>query len=186
MKYIFQQGQKYISKSRFAQREGMVPSPQIIIMGNIQNAIRNGDIEAVKAILQNDPSSASRPGERGFPPIIFAAYSEDQAICELLIEAGANVNAQDMAGNTALMGVCFKGFNDIAQFLIDKGADVNLKNKTGGTALSFAATFNQNTIAKLLLANGAEVNIKDQNGQTPLELAQKQDNKELVALLQAH
>lgn len=154
-------------------------------MRNIQNAIRNSDLEAVKLILQNDPSSASRPGGRGFPPIILAAYSEDQAICELLIEAGADVNAQDIAGNTALMGVCFKGFNDIVQFLIEKGADVNLKNKVGGTALSFAATFNQNTVVKTLLANGAETNIKDQNNQTPLELAQKQDNKELIALLQS-
>jgi len=84
-----------------------------------------------------------------------ATYSAQYEVTQYLLAAGADVNAQDTAGNTALMGVCFKGHTALAELLIAHGADVNIKNKTGGTALSFAKQFGQVEMAKTLAANGA-------------------------------
>ena len=71
------------------------------------------------------------------------------------------MNAQDAGGNTALMGVAFKGYADIAQLLIEQGADLNLQHGNGGTALMFAAIFGRNELVKLLLAHGADKFILD-------------------------
>ena len=54
-----------------------------------------------------------------------------------LLENGADINAQDASGNTALMGVCFKGGLAMADMLIDKGANLNTQNGTGATAVFF-------------------------------------------------
>jgi ankyrin repeat protein len=48
---------------------------------------------------------------------------------KLAWELGADVNAVDHAGNTALHGAAHIRSDDIVQFLVDKGAKVNVRNK---------------------------------------------------------
>ena len=87
-----------------------------------------------------------------------------------------DINTQDASGNTALMGVCFKGYSAIAKLLIKSGADVNMSNFNGATALIFAATFNKPEIAALLLAHGADKSALDDKGNTALEHAKMQSS----------
>jgi len=101
------------------------------------------------------------------------------------VEAGAELNAVSGTG-TALMGVCFKGYTDIAAYLIDAGADVNASDPqaaNGGTALIFAAMFNRTEVVDLLLEKGADVGAKDGNGLTAADNARNQGLKELAARL---
>ena len=51
------------------------------------------------------------------------------------IELGADVNATNQAGDTALHTAANLGFNSIVQLLADRGADLNVKNKRGLTPL---------------------------------------------------
>jgi len=95
------------------------------------------------------------------------------------------IDEKDSSGNTALMGVCFKGFTDIAQLLIEKGANINESNSMGSTCLIYAVTFKHFEIAKLLLANGADTSIKDGRGNTALDHAKMQGAPELIDLLSA-
>ncbi|HEV3214863.1 MAG TPA: ankyrin repeat domain-containing protein [Vicinamibacterales bacterium] len=55
-----------------------------------------------------------------------------------LLDNGADPNAADPAGNTALFGAVAKGFNTVVQLLVDKGANVNAVNKRGQTLLRLA------------------------------------------------
>lgn len=77
------------------------------------------------------------------------------------------------------MGVCFKGYYDLAKLLVENGANVNVKNSMGGTALIYAATFNKLEIAQLLLENGADKSVKDNRGGTRQSIMQnfKEPNK---------
>ena len=78
---------------------------------------------------------------------------------------------KDTSANTALMGVCFKGYTEVAKKLIDKGADLNVRNSMGSTALIYAVTFDNPEISKLLLQNGADASLKDGRGNTAQDYA---------------
>lgn len=62
----------------------------------------------------------------------------------MLIKAGADVNAKDNSGNTALRIVAQNHKKDIVELLINAGADVNTRTSDGKTALMIAAEENGN------------------------------------------
>lgn len=72
-----------------------------------------------------------------FTPLHLAATGTNSNILKLLINAGANLNAQDYYGNTPLhKAVEAKNF-ELLKILIDAGANVNKINNFGCTALGF-------------------------------------------------
>lgn len=75
----------------------------------ILNAIRQGDLVAVKQMLADQPALVNGKDERGFTPLIMATYTSNTPIVSALLAAGAAIDEKGAAGNTALMGVCFKG-----------------------------------------------------------------------------
>jgi ankyrin repeat protein len=57
----------------------------------------------------------------------------------LLLEAGADLNAQDAGGWTALMKPNAFGYCDVIRLLQSRGADIALLNNAGDYALAWAA-----------------------------------------------
>ena len=96
---------------------------------------------------------------------------------------GAAPVGQGAAGNSALMGVSFKGYAAIARRLIQHGADLNLQNGNGGTALMFATLFGRNELVQILLEAGADPRLADRRGLTALHLAGQQGNEAAWKLL---
>jgi ankyrin repeat protein len=71
------------------------------------------------------------------------AGTEDEAIeaIGLLLELGADINAVDQDGKSAMHGAAFKSWTRLVQFLADHGADINVwkhKNRRGWTPLNIA------------------------------------------------
>ena len=103
---------------------------------------------------------------------------------KLLIDAGADVNAKDNDGLTALMVAANNRNSEVVQELINAGADVNAKSFVGMTALMFAAKKGDSKITKALMNAGADVNAKDMNGSTPLIYAATSNkNPEVIRTL---
>jgi len=73
-----------------------------------------------------------------------------------LIDAGADINAKDEAGSTALMVASEYGRTEIVKLLIATGADVNIKNELGWTALMWASRWGRKETVKLLIDAGAK------------------------------
>ena len=57
-------------------------------------------------------------------PLLWAAYNGQLAIVEYLIEAGANVNAANASGKTALHIAVERGFTNVKNALLAAGANV--------------------------------------------------------------
>lgn len=110
-----------------------------------------------------------------------------------LLKVGANVNATDGRGYSALIDAeACKRHDDptrvqLVELLIANGAAVNHRSGDGSTALMFAARNGDTLAVNALLRNGAEVNIADKEGETALmKAAASSCNEETVrALLSA-
>jgi ankyrin repeat protein len=57
---------------------------------------------------------------------------------ELCLEKGADANAKNSMGLTAVMGAANRGSDDILEFLVKKGAALDAKDKEGRTPLAWA------------------------------------------------
>jgi ankyrin repeat protein len=76
-----------------------------------------------------------------------------------LLEAGADVNAKDDYGDTALIGASKNGHTQIVKELIKEGADASAKNDNGYTALTLASMWGHIKVVRELLKAGANPNI---------------------------
>ena len=75
-----------------------------------------------------------------------------------LLAEGANVNAKDEFGMTALIRATGEGHREVVQILLDKEADVNAKDHYGFTALKNASHRGHREVVQALLDKGADVN----------------------------
>ena len=89
-------------------------------------------------------------------------------IPELLIAYGADVNAQNEYGLTALMINSHFGMTEAMQTLIKHGATIDAQDSNGQTALFYSIYSRNMEATKLLLDSGASVTIKNNLGLTPL------------------
>jgi ankyrin repeat protein len=93
--------------------------------------------------------------------------ADRRQVIHILARAGADLDAQDEEGNTALHGAYYE---NVAKALIGEGADVNIRNNDGNTPLM--ANFSVEA-AKLLVAAGADVHAKNHEGKTALDFARQ-------------
>ncbi|KAJ5335636.1 uncharacterized protein N7506_005572 [Penicillium brevicompactum] len=77
---------------------------------------------------------------------------------QMLLEQGADINAQGRYFGNALYAACFGGYDKIAQILLEQGADVNAQGGIYGNALQAACDGGHDKITQILLERGADIN----------------------------
>jgi ankyrin repeat protein len=86
----------------------------------------------------------------------------------LLVDAGADPNAMDPAGETPLMAAARVGVVDAVTMLLEKGATLDATDPSfAQTALIVAVRENRPEVVRLLITRGANVNAKTRVGPTP-------------------
>jgi len=115
-------------------------------------AAKAGDTEVVKVLLAKG-ADVKFTTKFGITPLMAAAglgtkeedttgrkKTEAEAIAaiKLCLDAGADVNAADNQGDTALHGAAQKGWDQVVQFLADHDAKLDIKDKKGRTPLDAA------------------------------------------------
>ena len=100
--------------------------------------------------------------------LMLAMVSSNSKSVEVLLKAGADVNATEMYNITALMCAAWRGDTEIAETLITAGADVNASTDYKYTALLFAINKGSNRCVGVLMRASAAVNAADSNGNMAL------------------
>ena len=117
------------------------------------------NFEVVRILIDYDPAYVNARSESGSMPLHWALRGhnlKDGSVLRLLLENGANVNAQNQDGRTPLHVASFDGVLEVVRLLLEHGADVEVKDKYGETALQDATYSRHDEIIKLLCGETIE------------------------------
>ncbi|XP_034027534.1 ankyrin repeat and SAM domain-containing protein 6-like [Thalassophryne amazonica] len=110
---------------------------------DVFSALKLGNSQLVKEILEEDPSQVNSSNQEGASPLMMAAVSGQLEVVQLMVEKKAEIDKQDgVHGWTALMQATYHGNKDIVKYLLNQGADVNLRAKNGYTAFDLVMLLN--------------------------------------------
>jgi len=139
--------------------------------------------EVVRTLLEQHVDVNTPRGD-GATALHWAAYWDDAVIADLLLRAGANVNAANDLGVTPL---ALASSSSMASTLLAAGANPNIVTSTGASPLMAAARRGQADMVRALLEHGADVNAKENvRGQTALMWAVSERHPDVVRMLLEH
>jgi ankyrin repeat protein len=127
-------------------------------------AAEKGQVEIARALLlagasihvKDTPSLWEREtGPGGLTPLAYAVQREHAEVVDLLLDAGAFVDAHNLDGGTPLFAAASTGSVAMVERLLAAGADAKAKDRFGGTAFATAAIWGNPTLTKLLADAGA-------------------------------
>ena len=153
-------------------------------------ASKCGSIGSIEELIEHGAMHSVR-NSMGYTPLTSLQNSlipeEAYLACaRCLLDAGADINAQDLAGATSLIHASQLGFPVAIDFLLNRGADVNKPGFDGETALAVAIQGNKHEVPPILFAHGASLAQHTLSGRSILhEAAQFGDERSLQILTSA-
>ena len=107
---------------------------------------------------------------------------------ERLLDSGADINAKDQHGQTALMIAARNGQGRVVQFLVGQGADLDQTAKYHLSALMLAVIGGHLDIVRMLMQADADTGVRGTgapgfNGKTALDLAVAQGRDDIADAL---
>jgi ankyrin repeat protein len=176
----------------------------------VLDAIQDGDVARLQALLAEDRALAAVRDSRGVSALMYAIYQQRKDLADLIrvklngfdvFEASSLgrgdlveeliqqrpilANAWSGDGFTPLHFAAFFGQDSVARILLEHHADVAAvsKNSMQVTPLHSAAAGRHGELVRALLAHGAPVNVKQQQGWTALHAAAQNGDQAMVDLL---
>lgn len=135
----------------------------------LTNSVNFGFPDITVALLE----AGAKVDTKGFEQtaLIRAAYHERPDMIDILVGAGADVNAVDEDGWTALITAVNWGNKEIVCQLLKAGANVDISDNEGWTPLMHAVCKGYEDIIFTLVSAGADINTRNSEGQTAMFVA---------------
>jgi ankyrin repeat protein len=155
--------------------------------------------DAARWLLNHGADANAKVGNRGWTPLLLAAWSKHLGIIQILLKHQADIHAQNSRGQVALH-LAARHFLPqlpsqvkVLRLLLDHGADVNARDNEGWTPLHHSSfrgpgqffLFEWGSVegARLLLERGANIDAENNKGETPFMVALKREHHEMIAFL---
>ena len=128
-----------------------------------------------------------------YAPLHECAHHGYVELTELLVNAGADVDAVDYTNMTPLHVASMYGQSDVARVLIKAGANVNAQDRDGDTPIIIALnapnaesifTSGHAALTKLLIESGCNLELHNDIGATALSIAEGEQRADMVTALQ--
>jgi ankyrin repeat protein len=132
-------------------------------------AVQAGSAETVQILvdLGGGSSAANIESLDKFRPLHFAAMGYEASVCDVLLTAGAELEATDPIGRTALHIAASQSTPAVVTLLLSAGAQVNTTADDGSSPLHVAAGNEPLEILSVLIQSGANISSRDRQGFTP-------------------
>ena len=134
----------------------------------LSKVVDRGNFETAEILLANGAEPDMPIGVTEVTALHFAAHKGDKKIASLLLAKGADINSENLGGQSALVQALCDGQTEFAEFLLDNSADVNSGIDVGSSPLIWAADKGHEGLVKRMLSMGASINAVDQDGETSL------------------
>lgn len=155
-------------------------------LGVMHAAAKLGRQGALDLLLELGGDVNLRTNESHQTPLMLATNTGvEPAIIRKLVGAGADVNAIDQSGDSALVMAVRRNDFEVTRILLDAQANYEINDRFGQTPLILATRKGNAEMAMLLLDSGANINQKDMNGQTAFVAAIRSGRRAIAPLLAA-
>ena len=163
-------------------KEAQPPKPVDPKLKAMITAARNQDLRRLRKLIAANPALVKGQDAGGSTLLHHAAAFGTKEMLEVLLKAGADVNARNGRGSTPLhWAVSDEGKT---RLLLEKGAAINSQTDSGRTPLYLAASqSDHDNVLRLLLDKGADPNLATLNGRTPLMAAAGAGELPMVQML---
>ncbi len=154
--------------------------------GKLSDAVKADDLQGIQALISSG-SNVNELDDFG-TPLHMAAARGSVEIVKLLIDAGANVEAETAAPSQnkahPLHTAAYSNRATVAALLIERGAKVDARDSRGFTPLMIAASSGNTKVAELLLQAGADPLAEDSGDHDiPIYVAAMNGHVDVVKLL---
>ncbi|EGD74830.1 hypothetical protein PTSG_07061 [Salpingoeca rosetta] len=130
----------------------------------LHHAVDSENTEVITVLVKAGCRVEQRDMSNGWTPLLRCAATLGRVdVARTLVHLGADVNAGDFSGTTALMLATNHGNVKLVRYLLTAGADKTITTKHGKTAYDFALANRNESLKKLL----------DHNAPPPDELTAK-------------
>jgi ankyrin repeat protein len=142
-------------------------------------AAAGGNSDLLKTLLKYGADVVEDDGK--VKALLLATGAGHELTVQTLLESGAEINARDSEGSTALDWAVPSGNENMVRLLLCNGANVKSKDEYGNTAMHWATPYM--ALVRLLLEYGAEVDARNDKRQTALCWAAQDGPVEVAELL---
>ena len=153
---------------------------------DLHDAVKADDIGRVQALLSAGAQDLNKVDVFFGTPLHLAATRGSLEITKLLLEAGADVNAEGAAVQRKghpLHSAAALNRVAVGALLMERGAEVDARNSVGETALIVASRSGHPEMVELLLSAGADVLAEDEDNYPALHAAASRGQLNVVKLL---
>jgi ankyrin repeat protein len=144
----------------------------------------HGDVETLRDLLQADPQGVELRDDTEQTLVMLAAQNGRYHAVELLLDMGADVEAESMSGRTALMGAVEAGFINTARLLIQRGGDPGRRSNADWSALSLAASREDVEMVRMLIEETDNARESALDFESALMWAERSDRPDILTLIE--